>query len=205
MSKYEEIRGQLQTGDIVLFSGKSGMSEGIKWATFSEWSHVGMVVHMPPGAGPLADTVLLWESTSVDNLRDALDGVARCGVQLVLLSDRVQIYPGSVALRRLSVHREPAMLDALSALRLKLRHRPFEEGRLELMRAALDGPFDLLPSSEDLTSLFCSELVAEAYQAMGLLPEHGSGRPSNEYTPQDFAGDLPLLRGAILGPIVQIK
>jgi hypothetical protein len=189
----------------VLFSGRSRMSEGIKWATFSEWSHVGMVVYMPPGSGPLADTVLLWESTTVDNLKDVLDGVTRCGVQLVLLSDRIQSYPGSVALRRLSVHRDPAMFDALAALRLKLRQRPFEESRLELMRAAFDGPFDLVPGSEDLTSLFCSELVAEAYQAMGLLAEHGDGRASNEYTPQDFAGDLPLLRGAVLGPIVQIK
>ncbi len=205
MSKYEEIRGQLQTADIVLFSGKSRMSAGIKWATLSEWSHVGLIVYMPPGTGPLADTVLLWESTTFDDLKDALDGVAKCGVQMVLLSDRIQTYPGSVAIRQLSVHRDPAMLDALSAVRHKLRNRPFEQSRLEMVRAALDGPFDRLPSREDLSSLFCSELVAEAYQAMGLLPEHGEGKPSDEYTPQDFAGDLPLLRGATLGPIVRIK
>ena len=37
---------------------------------------------------------------------------------------------------------------------------------------------------EDLSSLFCSELVAEAYQRMGILdPE----RSSSEYTPDDFS------------------
>ena len=97
------------------------------------------------------------------------------------------------------------MLEALSALRLKLRDRPYETKKLELMRAALDGPFDRLGSSEDLSSLFCSELVAEAYQAMGILPEHGGGKPSDEYTPGDFAGHLALLRGATLGPVVRIK
>jgi hypothetical protein len=205
MSKYEEIRSQLQTGDIVLFSGKGGMSEGIKWVTFCEWSHVGMVLRMPPDADPLADAVLLWESTNRDDLRDAVDGVVRRGVQLVLLSERVESYPGDIAIRQLSVHREPAMLEALSALRMKLRSRPFEQRKLELLRAVLDGPFDRLQSPEDLSSLFCSELIAEAYQAMGLLPDELQGRPSGEYTPRDFAGELALLRGAALGPIVFIK
>ena len=205
MSKYEEIRGQLQTGDIVLFAGKGGVSAGIKWLTFCPWSHVGMVVCAPPESGPLADTVLLWESTNLDNLKDALDGVARRGVQLVLLGERIQTYPGEIGIRMLSAHREPAMLEALSALRMKLRDRPYEQKKLELMRAALDGPFERLRNPEDLSSLFCSELVAEAYQAMGLLTDHPAAKPSDEYTPRDFAGELALLRGAVLGPVVQIK
>ena len=205
MSKYDEIRSQLQTGDLVLFSGKGGVSAGIKWLTLCEWSHVGMVVRMPADAGPLGDAVLLWESTNLDNLKDALDGVAKRGVQLVLLSERVQSYPGEIAIRQLSAYRDPAMLEALSALRMKLRNRPYEQRKLELMRAALDGPFDRLHSPEDLSSLFCSELIAEAYQAMGLLPEQLEGKPSDEYTPRDFSGDLVLLRGATLGPILRVK
>jgi hypothetical protein len=205
MSKYEEIRGQLQTGDIVLFSGRGRASQGIKWLTLCPWSHVGMVLRMPPGAGPLADTVLLWESTNFDNLKDVLEGVARRGVQLVLLSERVQVYPGEIAVRPLSVQRDEAMFEALSALRMKLRNRPFEEKKLELLRAALDGPFERWRSSEDLSSLFCSELIAETYQALGLLPDHPDAKPSNEYTPRDFAGDLALLRGAVLGPVLPIK
>ena len=205
MSKYEEIRGQLQTGDIVLFSGRSRKSTSIKWLTLCPWSHVGMVLRMPPGSGPLADTVLLWESTNFDNLKDVLDGVARRGVQLVLLSERVQIYLGEIAIRQLSVHRDDAMLDALSALRMKLRNRPFEEKKLELLRAVLDGPFERWHAPEDLSSLFCSELIAETYQAMGLLPDHPDAKPSNEYTPRDFAGDLTLLRGGALGPVLHVK
>jgi hypothetical protein len=204
VSKYEEIRGQLQTGDLVLFSGKGGVSAGIKWLTFCPWSHIGMVVCTPSGAGPLADTVLLWESTNLDNLKDAIDGVAKRGVQLVVLSERIQTYGGEIGIRHLSVHREPAMLEALAALRIKLRNCPYEQKKLELLRAALDGPFESGRRPEDLSSLFCSELIAEAYQAMGLLPDL-DGKPSDEYTPRDFAGELALLRGATLGPIVRIK
>jgi hypothetical protein len=67
---------------------------------------------------------------------------------------------------------------------------------MELLKAAYDG-IGGKSSGEDLSSLFCSELVAEAYQAMGLLPEYPKGLPSNEYTPLDFSShrNLKLLGG----------
>jgi hypothetical protein len=49
--------------------------------------------------------------------------------------------------------------------------------------------------------LFCSELVAEAYQQIRLLKEPPSGILSNEYTPKDFSEKkgLTLEKGATLG------
>jgi hypothetical protein len=53
--------------------------------------------------------------------------------------------------------------------------------------------------SEDLSSIFCSELVAAALRANGLL---GPGRNANNYLPKDFESGspdaLPLLKGAVL-------
>ena len=42
-----------------------------------------------------------------------------------------------------------------------------------------------------MSSVFCSELVAEALQRLGVLYEHNEdgGYPSNEYTPADFGKD----------------
>ena len=51
---------------------------------------------------------------------------------------------------------------------------------------------------EDLSSLFCSELVAAAYQRMNLIKE---GRPSNTYTPDDFSSSRD---GAILAEGVEL-
>ena len=76
---------------------------------------------------------------------------------------------------------------------------------------------------EDLSSIFCSELIAEAYQRAGLLknrpPENEedkarlkklykgiifdrTAKPSNEYIPEDFSAkrELELENGALLGP-----
>lgn len=42
--EYNLIRNNLETGDLVFFSGSGFTSEIIKKATISEWSHVGMVI-----------------------------------------------------------------------------------------------------------------------------------------------------------------
>ena len=84
--------------------------------------------------------------------------------------------------------------------------RPYEKSILELVRAAWDGPFGR--NEENLDSIFCSELIAEAYQAMGLLQcDTKGGAPSNEYTPKYFAeeGNLALQGKWTLGPARLVK
>lgn len=196
---YRDIRPKLNTGDIVLFSGKGGISDGIKWFTGSDWSHVGMVFNIPQ-----MNIVLLWESTTLSNLKDVLDKKAKRGVQLVPLKERVDTYKGAIAVRQLQVNRTPRMMEALLAFRGEVRDRPYEQSKLELIQSAYDGW--LGENREDLSSLFCSELVAESYQRMGLLADQP---PSAEYTPRDFASKskhpLTLRLGARLGAEIKIR
>jgi hypothetical protein len=196
MHSYMDIRDRIDTGDLVLFSGKGGVSAGIKWFTRSSWSHVGMALRLPEW-----DMVLLWESTVINNVKDVEEGRVLQGVQLTPLSERLARYDGDVAIRHLEVERTPAMASALRQLREQFRGRPYEGKHIELLKSAYDGPFGR--NHEDLSSLFCSEMVAEAYQAMDLLPPRPA---SNEYTPRDFsaAGKLKLVRGS-LGPEVIIR
>ena len=186
----KKMRAKLKTGDIVLFSGKGGISAGIKWATLSRWSHVGMVVVLPE-----YDFVTVWESTTLSNLVDLDTQVPRKGVQLVPLSARINSYPGEIAVRQLNgATLDDGDVGKLMDLRRKLSGREYEQDTIELIKAAYDGP--LGRNAEDLSSLFCSELVAAAYQRLGLL---GEGKPSNEYTPADFSEQkkLKLLEGSL--------
>lgn len=196
MAAYANARKKLRTGDVVLFSGKGGISTGIKWFTNSKWSHVGMVVRVPEW-----DMVLLWESTTLSNVADIQSGKAVKGVQLVSLSDRLKTYDGAVSVRRLDgVERDATFNNTLTTLRRELQGRPYERDETELLLSAVDG-FGLVTNDRDLSSLFCSEMVAEAYQRLGLLPKDP---PSNEYTPRDFdvngAVDKALQRGRLLKP-----
>ena len=193
----KQMRAKLKTGDVVLFSGKGGISAGIKWATLSRWSHVGMIVVLPE-----YDFVTVWESTTLSSIVDLDTKLPHKGVQLVPFSSRIEGYGGEVAVRQLDgVTFDDGDIKNLMLLRRKLAGKKYEQDKIELIKAAYDGP--LGRNSEDLTSLFCSELVAEAYQRLGLLSED---KPSNEYTPADFSDkrQLKLLEGA-LGKEVILK
>ena len=131
--KYSQIRSKLDTGDIVLFSGKGGISAGIKWFTFSRWSHVGMVLRLPEW-----NMVLLWESTTLSNVKDVMDGKAKQGVQLVALSERLRTYEGDAAVRCLKAARTPAMNSKLMKFREEVKNRKYEASKIELIKAAYD-------------------------------------------------------------------
>lgn len=188
--KYEKIRSQLKTGDIILFSGKGGISDGIKIFTMSKWSHVGMVYRIDSPQDPKG-SVFCWESTTLSNVKDADTGKLTQGVQRVELSERLERCLAKeyrIAIRPLSMALTETMLTALNKFRHEVSGRPYEKKKIQLIKSAYDGWFGH-NKEEDLSSLFCSELVAEAFQKMGLLTEK---LPSNEYVPKDFSTEKKL-------------
>lgn len=198
----DAIAPSLRTGDLLLFSGKSWSSEGIKRLTSSFWSHVGLVWRVE--AGPHAGVLAVWESTTLADLPDLDTGHAHAGVQRVELRARLrQCFAAGyhVGVRHLEPAPDATMLAALDQLRLELMGRPYEQSELELLRAVYEGA--LGDNEAGLDSLFCSELVAEAYLRMGLLD---AGVASNEYTPRDFSSirKLRLARGHLLSRQVRI-
>ncbi|WP_419659194.1 conserved uncharacterized protein, DUF830 [Desulfosarcina variabilis str. Montpellier] len=187
--KYKDLRSQLKTGDILLFSGKSGISEGIKFFTMSKWSHVGLVYKFESELDPKG-SIFCWESTTLNDIADADSGKLTKGVQRVELSERLErcFAKGyEISVRPLSDQLADDMVRALNDFRHEVSGRPYELSNIELLKSAYDGLFG--ENKEDLSSLFCSEMVAEAYQRMGLLTEE---KPSNEYTPKDFSSEKQL-------------
>ncbi|GBG34478.1 Hypothetical Protein FCC1311_107022 [Hondaea fermentalgiana] len=99
-------------------------------------------------------------------------------------------YKGIVAVRHLHLDEDvfppdrlKEMAQTLNAFVAEMKGRPYEQNIFQMLRAAnLFGH----NNEEDLTSVFCSELVAAAYNRMGLL-EKPHQRPSNAYIPGDFA------------------
>jgi hypothetical protein len=191
-----------RTGDVWIFRGGSVADRAIRAVTNAPVNHVGMAVvveDLPP---------LLWHAELGRSLPDVWTGKHQRGVQLHDLRDAVLTwrnrYGQRAWLRQLvgpgaDGHVTPDMEDAVLRTIARLDGKPFPTTR-HLARGWLGGRLRREVTTE---AVYCAELVAETYTAMGLL---GAERPRNWYDPGKFwsGDDLDLRQGAHLGPEIPI-
>jgi hypothetical protein len=186
-----------RTGDVWLFRGSTPADRAIRTLTNSPVNHVGMAVvleDLPP---------LLWHAELGRSLPDMWTGQRQRGVQLHDLKDAVTLwnerYHARAWLRQLHFDVPEQMEDEVLRTIARLDGKPFPTTR-GLAQGWLTGRLRYHRSAE---TIYCAELVAVTYQAMGLLPGQ---RPQNWYDPGKFwSGDrLELLRGASLGDEIAV-
>lgn len=179
---YEEIRGLMQPGDVIAFSGNGDLSEVIKWATRSQVSHVGVVLQSKLLIGDTPQQGFfnqIIESTSLNGFS---------GVTISRLSDRVDAYDGQMWWLPLSDEAR-GQLDLTGFFDFLIHHdrRPYDAPQAIL--SALD-TLDGIPllgrattqNVEDFNKFFCSELVAAALEAGGVIDRINAA----EVTPVDL-------------------
>ena len=158
--RYNEIREQIQQGDVIAFSGKGHVSELIKLFTLSSVSHVAIVMKSiditNEGKEIIVNDVI--ESTT-------LNGFA--GVVINRLSKRLIHYSG-----------EAWWLPLNDATRQKIDFDVFykwlknQKRKLYDTWQAIGSGFDFIPDNkEDFNKFFCSELVAAALEKSGGIPD----------------------------------
>jgi hypothetical protein len=177
----QEAVGAASTGDIWLFRGRSIADRAIQTLTNSPVNHVGMVVaidDLPP---------LLWHAELGRSLPDVWTGERQRGVQLHYLAQAVTTWNEKYGQRawvralRGTIEREHE--DRLMKVIDSFDGRAFPT-TLGLARGWVTGRFR---RSTSLETVYCAELVATTYQAMGLLPK---ARPASWYDPGAFwSGD----------------
>lgn len=186
-----------RTGDLWLFRGRSAADHAIRVLTNAPVNHVGMAVvvdDLPP---------LMWHAELGKGLLDVWTGTHHRGVQLHDLRGAVEQWCGRYEqrawLRQLDVEVTPDMEAAVLRTIARLDGTPFPDtakliGRWARGRVRRQAPAELT---------YCAEVVAETYQAMGLL---GAERPTNYYDPGVFwsGDDLALRGGARLGDEIRV-
>ncbi|HEY7812034.1 MAG TPA: hypothetical protein VIC62_02280 [Nakamurella sp.] len=187
-----------RTGDVWLFQGTTFADRTIRTLTNAPVNHVGMALvieDLPP---------LMWHAELGRSLPDMWTGKRQRGVQLHDLRDAVTIwdtrYGARAWFRQLVPEATPAMEDAALKTVARLDGAPFPSA-WKLTKSWVAGR---LRYHRDTETIYCAEVVAATYQAMGLLPEH---RPQNWYDPGKFwSGDgLELQGGATLGPEIAVR
>lgn len=160
---YAQIREIMQPGDIIAFGGNSLFSKWAKLTTRSVVTHVAVVIK----------TQVLDEDSGryFNQAIEATSYNGKCGVMLTRLSERVATYDGDMWWLPLSdtaranlEQNKSAFFDFL----FQQNHKPYDIW--QLFGSTVDAT-DCVPllkemslNSEDFSSWFCSELVAEAME-----------------------------------------
>ena len=176
---YEQVRSQLRTGDVVVTADQSFVSWVVRRITCSEASHVGMVYKTDN------DVVHLMEAAKVGRLRGE--------VTVTRLSERIKEYTknkGRIWLLMLSDTSRDALDEQCCVDELnKQKGTPYD------IWQAILSPWDII-RKKCSKRLFCSESVAKAFAASGVLP---SGYNYSSATPSDVVAF-----GIYLQPYCQI-
>jgi cell wall-associated NlpC family hydrolase len=148
---YDQVRDQLQTGDIVFCSGTYFFSKSIQWFTRSVWSHVGIVYRD-------------------DNLLRifVLESETAIGVRLVPLSKylrdyhgRNKPYKGRIVIGRITPAVDGEKVKKVISFGMDELTRPYDNW--EIMRIAMRILFRRGRKDRD-RKYICSELVYEAFR-----------------------------------------
>jgi hypothetical protein len=180
----------LKTGDLLLFAGP--VAALTRWFRRSPWTHVGLVLRRAEDPEPW-----LWEANGAGPHE---------GTLVVRLAARIARFRGRIAARCLNRGLAERQCARLEALRVEIAARAARPGLLDLMGAADDGWLGARP--EMLGDPMDGELVAAAYQRLGLLDEVAAGgMPASRYRPWQFAErhGLALQNGYALGPELVLR
>jgi len=176
----EKFLNTLDSGDIVLFDNKSKSAKFLKLMQGTHFDHVGLVVR-----DMFTGRTLVLEAV--------LPEVCLFELHQRVASAKVH----QIAVRRLlGIERDTLFRQKLQMFTKETVGKPYEQHRGEMVKACFPGCSN---DVGDDSSLFCSELVAAAYQAVGLLP---ASPAASNYLPADFSTlkkeRLPFLNGASL-------
>ncbi|HSJ00928.1 MAG: hypothetical protein ACAI34_07145 [Verrucomicrobium sp.] len=205
-SQYQQIRTKMLPGDIVAFSGKTHFSGAIKWATSSSVSHVGVVcqaVSLAEG-GVEGDVVIdIVEATFLH--RDPATGQSAGGVLRNRLCHHIEHYEGHIWWLPLHASvRQRLDMEKFSRFLLDQSGKGYDA--VQALKSGFDFADDVpflrrtMRNEEDFSKLFCSELVAAALEAGGVIGQINA----SEVTPFDictfnlFDEEYHQLKGEVL-------
>lgn len=185
---WSELEPTLRTGDVVLFHQDGLISRLIELVTEAHFSHVAMVVREDDG------TLNLWQSFEPE-------GGVVTDPMLAFLQKYTDTNKGVyIDVRRLNLERTEDFWAPLPAFVKEMTGRPFPTA-WGMMAHYFEGRLGI-DSGEK--SFFCSDLVADTYMQVGLLPKKP---PPNYYAPKSFSAlrDIALELGATFSDHIRVE
>jgi hypothetical protein len=192
---------EMQTGDLIMFSGVSAESQWIELFTFGQFSHSTMIYRPDPSQPPL-----MWQEAPEAIVPDPHTGTSHTGAQLgdaenatTEINTAFKDVPYYV---KLNWDRPSTLNETILNVINQYEQTPFGSVLQMALNYALG---HLYNQATELDSIYCAELVALTYQAIGVLD---SSHPPNWYSPNSFGPSpmdpIPWLNGASVNVPVEI-
>lgn len=169
--KWSELFDKLDNFDIMLFNGQNfWFSYVVEWTTWSQFSHIGIVLKSPTWLHPSLTGTYLLESGEED-IPDAVTHKLKFGVQITSLEHVIKNYTGNIYYRKLIsvpyTENPNHYYDVLKRIYDMIENKPYDDTPLDLIRIALHLK---LGDCRRTNSFFCSALVSFIFTQLGVLP-----------------------------------
>lgn len=177
MNTLDQLEQTLRTGDILLCDDLQYGSWGlfswlIKFATKSDFSHIGMIVKDPDFTETPLKGTFVWTS-GISDVPDPEDKQKKFGVQFIPFKHFIQTYGGKIFLRRIHFELPEEYHTIFNTNILKQIHQ-----------VVYDKPYDVVitdwieayckkdPKPQKTSRFFCSALIGYIYTKLTLLDEN---------------------------------
>ena len=171
-----EMRCKLKTGDLLLCDDLEYKSWGllswvIKFATKSDFSHVGMIVVDPEFTNVSLKGTYVWTS-GISDVPDPEDNTKKFGVQFVPYDHFIKTYGGKIYVRRIEFESTEEYNKIFNFEKLK-----------EIHKVVYDKPYDVVVTDwieayckkdhhpQKTSRFFCSAFIGYIYTKLSLFEE----------------------------------
>ena len=194
---YNNIKGNLETGDLILFSCNDFISKGIKYTISSKYSHVGIVIK---GKN---DNLYILECDMTGSYDYLSHKDYKPGSHLIDLKTKIEEYDGTkFGFRKLKNNKSTISRSKLNKILKRSVLIGFQDNWITWMIAHFKNKY-LGNLFNDPDYMFCTQYVAYVYQQLGILSKKN---PNYLFTPKDFeVTNLNFDNGFYLDPIINFK
>lgn len=159
---------ELETGDIILFSGNYFLSYIVEYFTNSIYSHVGVVLKNPNLGDAKFKGIYLLES-GFENTPDPENHRIKKGVQIINLEDKIKNYKGRIYVRKLHCTRDKKFYEKIIEIHSTVHNIPYDLNPIDWIKAyyQLD-----IGNTQKENTYWCSALVSFVYVELGFLDKN---------------------------------
>ena len=155
----------LETGDMILFSGNYFISKIIEYFSGSKYSHVAVIIKNPDFFDDKLEGLYILES-GYENKPDSENDRYKFGVQLTNFKEMALNYSGNIYVRKLHCNRDHDFYNKINQIHSDVHNLPYDLNIIDWIKAKFDIEIGF---TQKKNTFWCSALVSYFYVKLGFL------------------------------------